>query len=361
MVVSWRRKPVVLVRIKHSRPIPCRGISFLTHPLFLLARHGQTKLNKDKVHVGQLEASLDDEGLKEAQDAGEFISHLPISITHVIASPLTRTQETAAIICDILGIDEYYTDDRLKDLDVGDLSGKSEINNPLDEYIKDPDKKVPGGESVNDFRIRQLDFANELVDKLESDDLPAGSILIVTHSPVIGFWHNLQSGKKNSFDEDVLKTGGVAEVTDNEFFPLFRKNQTPEEKQDDKMDPAVVLYMPPESLGEGGAKCGTCILGLSDNKCAVVHADDDKNDTSVSLKYGVCGLYAQGKLDSLVKIQPIISRTEAGYINKGAPTNCGKCQYFTKEKEFGCTKIDGRKTEKGYIEAGGCCNRWEEK
>lgn len=326
-----------------------------------MARHGQTKLNKDKVHVGLSEVPLDTEGIKEAEDAGNFISHLPFDISHVLVSPLTRTQETAAIICDILGINEYYIDDRLMDLDVGSLSGKNEIDNPIDEYIKDPKKKFPDGESIDDFDSRQYDFAKDLLNKIESGELKAGSILVVTHAPNIGYWNNIQSDKKVSIDEDIIQTGGVAEVTDEDFFPLLRKEKTPEEKQNDKMDPAVVLYMPPESLGGDGAKCGTCVLGLSDGKCVSVHADNDKSNTAVSLEYGVCGLYVKGKLNSVVQIQPIISRTAAGYINKGAPTNCGICEYFTKDKEFGCSKIDGRKTAKGHIEAGGCCNRWEAK
>lgn len=327
--------------------------------LFLLARHGETHLNKIHTHVSNSDASLDDDGQKQAKEAGEFISYLPLEIKHVICSPRTRAQETAAFICQSLGIDEYFTDERLTDLDVGDLTGKNEFENPIDEYLKDSSKKFPNGESIDDFEIRQNQFAQDLIKWIESDQLKAGSILVVTHSPIITYWYNFQHpDNKVSLDTELVCTGGVVEVTDDDVFPLFRKEKTDEEKQNNKMDPAVVLYMPPESLGTDGAKCGTCILGFSDGKCASVHAGDDKHDTTINLKYGVCGLYVKGKLDSLTQIQPIVSRTVAGYINKDAPTNCNKCEYFTFGKQFGCLKIDGRKTKKGFVEAGGCCNRW---
>lgn len=334
----------------------------MQNSLFLLARHGETHLNKIHTHVSHSDASLDDDGQKQAKEAGEFISHLPFEIKHVICSPRTRTQETAAFICQSLGIDEYFTDERLTDLDVGDLTGKNEFENPIDEYLKDSSKKFPNGESLDDFETRQNKFAQDLIKWIESGQLKAGSILVVTHSPIITYWHNLQNPNNTiSLETQLVRPGGIVEVTDENVFPLFGKEKTDEEKQNDKMDPAVVLYMPPESLGEGGAKCGTCVLGLSDSKCVSVHADEDEKDTTISLEHGVCGLYIKGELDSLTQIQPIVSRTIAGYINKGAPTNCGKCEYFTYDQQFGCLKIDGRKTKKGFIEAGGCCNRWEKK
>lgn len=327
--------------------------------LFLIARHGRTHLNDLHEYVSHSEASLDDEGKKQANEAAEFLFHWPDKIKHVFVSPLTRAQETATIICKKLGIEEYYIDDRLADLDVGDFTGKSEYENPIDEYLKDTSKKFPNGESIDDFDARQIDFGNYLVEQIESG-LEAGSILIVAHAPNIAFWNNIQNPDKQiAKEEELVRSGGIVLVTDEELFPLLGKNPTPEEKQDDKMDPAVVLYMPPEALGKDGASCGTCVLGRSDGHCISVHADDDESDTKINLETGVCGIYVKGKLDSLIQIQPAVSRTVAGYIEKGAPTNCGKCEYFTHHKEYGCTKVDGRKTAKGYIEAGGCCNRWE--
>lgn len=334
----------------------------MQNSLFLLVRHGETHLNKSHSHVSHLDVNLDEDGQKQAKEAGEFISHLPFEIKHVICSPLSRAQETAASICELLGIAEYFTDDRLADLNLGNLAGKNLFENPIDEYLENPNKNFPNGESIDDFENRQNDFARDLIQWIESGKLEARHILIVTHSPIITYWYNLQHpDNKVSLGTELVRTGGIAEVTDDDVFPLFRKEKTDEEKQDAKMDPAVVLYMPPESLGTDGAKCGTCILGFSDGKCASVHADDDKHDTTINLKYGVCGLYVKGKLDSLTQIQPIVSRTVAGYINKDAPTNCNKCEYFTFGQQFGCLKIDGRKTKKGFIEAGGCCNRWEKK
>lgn len=338
----------------------------MQNTLFLIARHGETELNKSHLHVSHSDIHLDEDGKKQANEAGEFLAHLPFDITHVISSPRTRTQETAAIICAHLGLLEYFTDDRLTDLDIGDLTGKNEVDFPLDEYLKTPEKKFPNGESLDDFYNRQFEFANYLLDEMKAKRLPFGQVLVVTHSPVIHYWYSLQHKAGFEF-KDIVNPGGVLSVTDDDAFPLLGKAKTAEEKQDDKIDPARLLYMPPEEL-KNGASCGTCFLGITEGKnagkCVSVYVDSDKDDTTVNLKTGVCGLYVKGVADSLVQIQPIISRTEAGYINKGAPTSCGLengCEYFTKEKEFGCRKIDGRKTAKGYVEAGGCCNGWEAK
>lgn len=340
----------------------------MQNTLFLIARHGQTELNEKHLHVSHSDAHLDEKGEKQAREAGEFLSQLPFEIKTVISSPRTRTQETAAIICEALKLPEYYTDDRLTDLDVGDLTGKNEIDFPLDDYVKNPDKKFPNGESLDEFRNRQFEFAKALLNAMEEGRLSAGTVLIVTHEPVIDYWHNLQHDKKSDVIEKIVRPGGIVSVTDSDVVPILGKEKTAEEKQDDKIDPARLLYMPPEALGKGGAACGTCLLGIIDGdnagKCVSVYKDSEKKDTTVNLKTGVCGLYVKGTADPLVQIQPAISRTEAGYIDKGGPTSCGlknACEYFTGGKEFGCRKIDGRKTAKGYVEAGGCCNGWEAK
>lgn len=332
--------------------------------MFLFARHGETLDNDKHEYVSHSNVSLSKEGEQQAHDAGDFIAHLSLPITKVISSPLARTQETAAIICNMLHIPEFYVDDRLTDLDVGDFTGKVEDDNPIDEYLNDHGKKFPNGESINDFQNRQHDFAEDVLNRISSGEILAGSLLVVTHAPIIAYWYNIQNpNNPRGMEEELVHPGGVVSVTDDDVFPLYGQKKTPEEQQNDKMDPAVVLYMPPEALGEDGAACGTCVLGITEGenagRCVSVYADSDESDTHVNLEHGVCGIYVKGKSNQLVQIQPIISRTAAGYIDKGAPTNCGICEYFTGGKEYGCRKVDGRKTAKGCIESGGCCNRWE--
>src|SRR5579859_6067436 len=338
----------------------------MSDTIFLIARHGETKLNKKHLHVGRSDAHLDEDGEKQAHEAGSFLAHTPFNIKHVISSPRTRALETAAIICAHLGIENFSIDPRLTDLNVGDLTDKSEFEYPIDEYVADPTKKFPNGESIDDYNTRQFEFANYLLDEIIAGRLKTEEVLIVTHAPIIDFWYNLKHpDSRIGAICEIVCPGGIVSVTDEDVFPLLGKAKTTEEKQDAKTDPARLLYMPPESLGKDGAACGTCLLGVTEGKnagkCTSVHADSDESDTHVSLEHGVCGLYVKGKADPLVQIQPIVSRTQAGYINRGAPTRCAACSYFMGDKEFGCHKVDGRKTAKGYIEAGGCCNGWESK
>lgn len=225
--------------------------------LFLIARHGETPANDKHEFVSHSDISLNEKGEKQAHEAGDFIAHLSLPITHVISSPLNRAQETAAIICNVLHIPEFYVDDRVTDLDVGDLTGKNEDENPIDEYLNDPDRKFPNGESINDFQDRQHSFAKELLDQISSGEILAGSVLVVSHSPIIAYWHNIQNPKAPIGIRGLVRPGGVVSVTDDDVFPLFGRKPTPEEIQNKN------IHYPPDhqpgmKVPKGGSMCKNC-------------------------------------------------------------------------------------------------------
>jgi probable phosphoglycerate mutase len=199
----------------------------MQNTLLLMARHGQTDLNSQGNHVGWSEIPLDEIGRQQAREAGAFISKLPFTIKHVITSDLVRAQETASLICSILNIPDFYTDELLRDLKVGDLEGKDEIENPIDEYLEDLDKKFPNGESINEFNQRQYEFASQLLSDIDSGAMEAGSILVVTHAPVLSYWVQVQKGNLPddylSYD-DIVTPGGVVLVTDETVLPIHNRN-----------------------------------------------------------------------------------------------------------------------------------------
>ena len=66
-------------------------------------RHGLSEMNKAGLWSGQTETPLAEEGRAQAKAAGEQVSD--VGIDHIIASPFSRTQDTALIIAQEIGYD----------------------------------------------------------------------------------------------------------------------------------------------------------------------------------------------------------------------------------------------------------------
>lgn len=126
-----------------------------------------------------------------------------------------------------------------------------------------------------------------------------------------------------------------------------------------KLKKSVVLYMPTKVIDAGGqpgrgARCGKCMMFISDlRKCTVVHKDGSK-DTTVNGQMGVCGIYIGGKSPTSRDHMPMpsVSRSIVGYQEEG-PTSCGVCEYF--HGPVTCEKVGG------IVQEGGCCNHQEMK
>lgn len=123
------------------------------------------------------------------------------------------------------------------------------------------------------------------------------------------------------------------------------------ERDEGKLDQAVVLYMSAKVLGSNvGAHCGDCWKFIGPSKeCIEVEG-------SINPSRGVCGLYANGRVFEIKK-PPFsitkISKQIAGYVETG-PTHCNSCEYFGGRGK--CEKV------KNYpltIEEDGCCNKWD--
>jgi probable phosphomutase (TIGR03848 family) len=112
-------------------------------PTVLLVRHGRTAANAGGILAGWTPGvSLDDAGRAQAAALAERLAVLPIS--HAVASPLQRCQETAAALLAVpyrAGAPrrpqpprpELLTDDRLGECRYGDWTGKA-----LKDLVKEP-------------------------------------------------------------------------------------------------------------------------------------------------------------------------------------------------------------------------------
>ena len=91
-----------------------------------LVRHGQSEWNRIGRIQGRCESPLTAPGREQAVALGRMLrSVLPDPGIEIVASPLTRAFETAAIIAGELGraVDDVRTDRRVIDFNLGILSG----------------------------------------------------------------------------------------------------------------------------------------------------------------------------------------------------------------------------------------------
>lgn len=155
--------------------------------MIALARHGETTWNKDRRFQGSLDAEvpLNDRGREQARELAELAAAQDPPFAALYASPLARARETAEIVGARLGLQPRY-DDRLKESDTGDWTGRYKADIERDEpktwarYLAAGDDWVfPGGESLEEQMERVI---AALVDITQAHELPA---LVVCHRGVI--------------------------------------------------------------------------------------------------------------------------------------------------------------------------------
>lgn len=148
---------------------------------YIVMRHGESEGNVKKVTSTTLESAkkypLTETGREQARKAAEALRG---EVDLIFVSPFLRTQETAIIVAETLGLskERIVTDGRLHDVSAGILDDK-----PLadywaffaqgdDRFIKAPE----GGETRADVRLRVGDFLYD-IDKQYSGK----RILIIAH------------------------------------------------------------------------------------------------------------------------------------------------------------------------------------
>ncbi len=166
---------------------------------YFAIRHGQAESNIsgiiDSQGKGDKDNHLTDLGREQAKHAGHFAKEKNIDI--IVTSPFLRTEETARVIKDICGA-ELVVDERLREFNTGDYSGKSihEFHKAEREYFSNLDKKIPNGESHRDVMNRAMLSLHELEKTYEGKN-----ILMVTHGGVL--WM-LEAAAHLLTDEEIL-------------------------------------------------------------------------------------------------------------------------------------------------------------
>lgn len=156
------------------------------HPtLVLFVRHGKTPTTGDRLPGRAPHLHLADLGLEQAERAAERISALGRDrVAAVYASPMERTQETAAPIAKALRR-KVRTEAGLIECDFGSWTGKK-----LSDLRKRPEWRqvqhypsgfrFPKGESFAEMQARMLDAVHRLVARH-----PGETIVAVSHADTI--------------------------------------------------------------------------------------------------------------------------------------------------------------------------------
>ena len=160
----------------------------------LLIRHGQSEWNKLNLFTGFKNVELSEQGIEEANKAGQNFKKLNLTFDLVFTSELKRAQDTAKIILENLDqLDDLNSKSKiiesfnLNERDYGDLTGldKKETaekfgDEQVHKWRRGYSDQPPNGESLEDV-------VNRVKTYFDSDILPSinnsenNNILIAAH------------------------------------------------------------------------------------------------------------------------------------------------------------------------------------
>ena len=147
-----------------------------------LVRHGESEINRQskeqgKLHQGQLDSPLSEEGLHQATLVGNRLRDASFSL--IYTSDLQRAAQTAHAIKTHHPVTQLIEDARLRERSKGSFEGKPKATHREEELAGDHlTRKPPGGESYLEQKHRVEAVLEEILEQ-EVDTL------IVAHSHVI--------------------------------------------------------------------------------------------------------------------------------------------------------------------------------
>jgi len=160
----------------------------------LLIRHGQSEWNKLNLFTGFKNIELSEQGIEEANKAGQNFKNLDIKFNVVFTSELKRAQETAKIILQNLDQWDFLNNEgkiisniNLNERDYGDLTGlnKKETAEKFGEeqvhkWRRGYSDQPPNGESLQDVVRRVTKYFEEVIKPaIQSNE--NDNILIAAH------------------------------------------------------------------------------------------------------------------------------------------------------------------------------------
>ena len=192
----------------------------------ILARHGETMWNVEKVFRGRADIGLDEVGIRQAELLGKYLGNWKLEA--IYSSPVERALDTANIVARHQKVSARIAEG-LTDFDFGEWQSLSEQQvrrlypDLFNEWHNNPDKvRMPGGESLEDVRRRAVEVVNDIVSRHQ------GNVLLVSHRVVIKVLICCLLGLDNSHFRNINQDVGGITIFDyvDGRFVLTRHNDT---------------------------------------------------------------------------------------------------------------------------------------
>lgn len=234
--------------------------------LFFIGRHGETASNELNIYrawSNKPEAQLNENGRDVVKLAAEFLIAQRAPVELILADTLDRTMETAEIYATLLGVSRIVPLRGLHPLDMGDLTGKNKDKYPVDEFIKNPKKRIPGGETLEEFNHREFTTFKGIMTVV--DGLSGGAALVVGHGSTISFLHNCVFDRETPIIgyEGLVDPGGLVAAERDGLTPLTRVRQG----RDARMSADAAGYMElPGAVKDGDCQRVKVANGISQRK-----------------------------------------------------------------------------------------------
>ena len=149
--------------------------------MIYIIRHGQTEKNKANLLQGRSEHPLNETGIRQAQEAGEWFAKQGIIFDAVLSSPLKRAIDTGKIAAGKGSDFEPDIDERLIEMEYGPYEGLDlrmpppEIIEFFSDFVHNP---APDGmEQLPEVTTRVGAFLEEIRERAETEE-----ILVSTHA-----------------------------------------------------------------------------------------------------------------------------------------------------------------------------------
>jgi alpha-ribazole phosphatase len=147
---------------------------WFTGRVLILVRHGRTAANAAGLLQGRLDQPLDPVGERQAVETATFVRSIVDEIDEVVASPLRRAQQTAAVFDQ-----PVVTDERWLELAYGVYEGVPHADVPSevwDRWRADPTFVPDGGESLATLDLRVREACDEMEERARSRN-----VVVVSH------------------------------------------------------------------------------------------------------------------------------------------------------------------------------------
>lgn len=180
----------------------------------VVIRHGETQANAEGRYQGALDIGLNDDGVRQISCLAEKVAVTEPPFDRLLASPLLRTRESAAILSRQLGLPVELVP-AFRERDVGLFEGLTQVEartrypelwarNITRRWADAP----PGGETIDEVIARVSMGLTELASTMQQGE----RILLVAHGVVAKVIRAVTIAGFDDFFEWQLPNGGMLSV-----------------------------------------------------------------------------------------------------------------------------------------------------